>query len=295
MGRTNHYLRQPLTRAPEPEPALLAAVQGALAALAADHKETTPSAIEGWIKANRYEVWASITTASALRHAIEAAKREQPEPRPDIAAKGVNGVSKKKKTERRQPPKPPTRPATKPAPAKTTATKAVPAVEAEIATKPAVVKNEEPLAEVVRKALDGVGAKAQPKAIKRWITRHYPGRQFNASALSRAINTQRPRPRQDGGEARTVAPVKPRPAARSATPAAKGASAPAPVKVRPAAAPDYDPTRTELLRVLGIARDQGGVSRLGKMVQAVKQLADQVGGVDRLAACLEALEELGVK
>jgi hypothetical protein len=50
-----------------------------------------------------------------------------------------------------------------------------------------------------------------------------------------------------------------------------------------------------MLRVLEIARQQGGVSKLGKVVQSVKQLADQVGGLERLAVCLDALEELGVK
>jgi hypothetical protein len=58
---------------------------------------------------------------------------------------------------------------------------------------------------------------------------------------------------------------------------------------------EYDPTRSELLRVLEIARQESSVSRLRKLVQTVKQLADQVGGLDRLAVCLDTLEEFGIK
>jgi hypothetical protein len=73
---------------------------------------------------------------------------------------------------------------------------------------------------------------------------------------------------------------------------------PAPVKApapRPTGVPNYDPTRSELLRVLEIARQESSVSKLQKMVRVVKELADQVGGLDRLAVCLDTLEEFGLK
>jgi hypothetical protein len=50
-----------------------------------------------------------------------------------------------------------------------------------------------------------------------------------------------------------------------------------------------------LRRVLEIARQESSVGKLQKMVQTVKQLADQVGGLDRLAVCLDTLEEFGLK
>lgn len=273
MGRLNKYLRAPLKPPADADPALLAAAHDALAALLEQRREASPSAVEGWIKIHRFEVWSSITTASALRHAIELARREPPPREEPARGKGENGVSKKKVEPHESPAElPPELPALKPAPkpAKPTAKPKPAPVEA-----PAAVSNE-PLTEVVRKALESVGAAAEDKKIKRWITRHYPGRTFKAASLAKAINAQRPASNGVHEKKAPAVSVKPK-------------SAPAP------ATGGYDPTRSELLRVLSIAREQGGVTKLVKQVQAVKLLADQIGGVDRLAVCLEALEELGVR
>jgi hypothetical protein len=86
------------------------------------------------------------------------------------------------------------------------------------------------------------------------------------------------------------APVVTKRAAREEQPAPAKAAAP-----RPSSVPNYDPTRSELLRVLEIARRESSVSKLQKMVQVVKHLADEVGGLDRLAVCLDTLEEFGLK
>jgi hypothetical protein len=91
-----------------------------------------------------------------------------------------------------------------------------------------------------------------------------------------------------------------RPPARARRPRAKREASPAspppaPVKPRPIHSSGYDPTRSDLLRVLAIVRQESSVSKLQKLVQTVKQLADQVGGLDKLAVCLDTLEEFGIK
>ncbi len=279
MGRKKRFER-PLPRPAAHDPALLEAVRGALAALSAPGKEAVPSAIEEWIKLHRHEVWLSIRTASALRDAIEAAKREKSLPRPVPVAvvplesngrpveptptKRGSAMARKKKAE---------------APAEPPA-KAEPASAANGA-------EQEPLAEVVRKALNGVGMEADNQKVKRWITRNYPGRKFNASTLNTTISGQRSRMKRESSP-----PPPPAPAPRKTRPAAAPA---APSKPRPLAAPDYDPTRSELLRVLEIARQESSVGRLRKIVLTVKDLADRVGGLDRLAVCLDTLEEFGIK
>ena len=40
------------------------------------------------------------------------------------------------------------------------------------------------MAEVVRKALSGAGPEADNEAVKGWIARHYPGREFNHALLA---------------------------------------------------------------------------------------------------------------
>jgi hypothetical protein len=253
MGRKRHFERPALQPA-QPDQALLGAVREALAALSASRKETTPSAIEEWIKTNQYAVWSSITSASALKGAIEAAKREEPTERPRITPKGARGMGRKKKDAPREgPPEPPPK------------------------REPASAGNgsrQDPLAEVVRKALHGVGVEADNEAVQGWITRNYPGRGFNLSTLNTTISAQRSKLKRQAAEAaRPVATTTP----------------------RLARAGDYDPTRSELLRVLAIARQESSVSKLQKLVATVKQLADQVGGLDRLAVCLDTLEEFGIK
>jgi hypothetical protein len=235
---------------------LLEAVRGALTGLSG--AEATPAAIEAWIKTNRYAVWSSLTLPSTLKEAIEVARQERGA-RPESPAKGT-GARGRKKSDRGKPAAPPTA-VPEPAGAARTDQGAGPG------------KDQESLAEVVRKAFAGVGPEADNEAVRGWIARNYPGREFNPGTLNNTISAQRSRLKREGSVASVEALSTPR---QSAT-------------------PGYDPTRSELLRVLEIARQQGGVSKLGKLVQAVKQLADQVGGLDRLAVCLDALEELGVK
>ena len=53
--------------------------------------------------------------------------------------------------------------------------------------------DQDSLAEVVRKALNGVGAEADNETVKGWIARNYPGRAFNPSTLNTTISGQRAR------------------------------------------------------------------------------------------------------
>jgi hypothetical protein len=284
MGRKNRFDR-PLPRPAVHDPALLDAVRGALAALSAPGKEAAASAIEEWIKLHRHEVWLSIRTASALREAIEAARREEvsvppvlvpaiPEesksrPAEPITTKRASPMARKKKVESL--PEPPAK------------------------AEPAAAANggdQETLAEVVRKALSGVGVGADNQKVKRWISRHYPGRKFNASTLNTTISGQRSRMKRESSPPAPPTPAAPRKPRPAATPAPAAPPRPRP---RPSAAPDYDPTRSELLRVLEIARQESSVGRLRKLVLTVKDLADRVGGLDRLAVCLDTLEEFGIK
>jgi hypothetical protein len=268
---------------------LLQAVREAVIGLSGAGQDATPSAIEGWIKENQYSVWASITTASALKGAIDAVKKEpvarpihvtgptpapmappSPPPTPvrqrirkaaTSAPKEANGMARQKKARTHLSPEPPAK------------------------AEPAGTGNgsdQDSLAEVVRKALNGLGTEAGSAAVKRWITRNYPGREFDTGALRTTIRNQRARLKKASAPAsakKDSAPASPPPAPRA----------------RPHAASGYDPTKSEMLRVLEIARQESSVSRLRKIVQTVKQLADQVGGLDRLAVCLDALEEFGIK
>jgi hypothetical protein len=300
MGRKKRFER-PTPPPAGHDPALLEAVKAAFAALSAVGREVSPTAIEEWIKVNRFDVWSSLGIP-ALKGAIEAVKREPPEARPAITtaanreeangrprrtAKGTgarararsepaprppasprttrrtSGMGRKKKTEQRQPP------AAQPA-----------------RSEPAGAGNgdQDSLAQVVRKALTGVGTEADNEEVRAWITRNYPGREFNPTTLNTTISNQRSRLRRESRPPAAPAPAAP--AGRQAAPR------PAP---RPSTAPGYDPTRSELVRVLAIARQESSVSKLRKMVQTVKQLADQVGGLEQLAVCLDTLEEFGLK
>jgi hypothetical protein len=218
MGRKRPPWRLPAPSV-EADPALVEAVRGALAALAAARREPTPSAIEEWLKVNQFAVWSAIRTASALKAAIEAAQREGSNGHPAGTAKEATGMGRKKKSER-----------------ETSVAQPVP---------------------------DPPAARADN------------GEEVRAPEPARRPRTKRP--------ART---------------ASKPASAPqaAPARqFRPARPGDYDPTRSDLLRVLAIVRQESSVSKLQKLVQTVKHLADQVGGLDRLAVCLDTLEEFGIK
>src|SRR5436190_14532435 len=269
MGRRlNEHLRALLKPSATADPALLAAARDALAA---QGREASPSAVEGWIKEHRFEVWSVIASAGALRDAIELARHEPAAPREEpVNGQGENGVSKKKPRRHEASAELPPEMA-KPKPA---VKAAKPKAEPRPVTIEAPAVSDEPLGEVVRKALESLGDGAAPGKIKRWIKRHYPGRKVRPAALTRAINDHR-------------APVNGAPHKKAPAEAPRPKAAPA--------AGGYDPTRSGPLRVLGIAREQGGVGKLARQVQAVKQLADQVGGVERLAVCLEALEELGVR
>src|SRR5262245_14229822 len=196
MGRKKLFQRPP-PPAP-PDPALLEAARAALAALAAAGEEATPSAIEGWIKANQHDVWASIRTASALKAAIEAAQPEGGNGRTAATTKGASRMGRKKKAERPEP-----------------------AVERPAKREPPGEGN-------------GSAAAAPAPATK-------------PAGRNTAPRARRPRAKREGSEA----PAAPRPP-------------------RPASPGGYDPTRSELLRVLEIAREQGGVGKLGRLVQAVK-------------------------
>ncbi len=245
MGRKKLPERPP----PRPaghDPALLEAVKAALAALPEAGKAASPSAIEEWIKTNRYDVWAAITKVSALKEAIEAANREESNGRAPATAKGASEMGRKKKSE---PVDLPPEQATRPEPARTS----------------------------------NAGDQGP-----------------SANGPARGTNGARPRRRVKRDEAppRPTAPRKPRqPVPETAAQERPAPPSPAAARhvPRPSAAPEYDPTRSELLRVLEIARQESSVSRLRKMVQTVKQLADQVGGLDRLAVCLDTLEEFGLK
>jgi hypothetical protein len=108
-------------------------------------------------------------------------------------------------------------------------------------------------------------------------------RNGNGGASSPPLRGRRGRPRRENAPASPPPPSKPRPAV------------PRPAAPRLTASTDYDPTRSDLLRVLAIVRQESSVSKLQKLVQTVKHLADQVGGLDRLAVCLDTLEEFGIK
>jgi hypothetical protein len=224
MGRKKLHQRRPPPSPVVYDPALLEAVRGAIAALSAGNKEASPHAIELWIKEHRHDVWSAITSASALKGAIEAAQQAEGNGRPPTT-EGSRMGRKKKAVPHGPPPELP--------PARERASEPPP---------PAEPDKVEPAPRRARAA-------GQP-----------------------TTRARRPRARREEG-GKPPAPAAPARAARS----------------------DYDPTHSELRRVLEIAREEGGVSKLRKMAQAVKALADQVGGLDRLAGCLDALEELGVK
>jgi hypothetical protein len=248
MGRKKQARRPPPPPAGH-DPALLEAVRAALAALSAARQEATPSAVEGWIKINRHDVWSSITTAAALKAAIETASREASPP--TSPAEGARVAGGRKKTTRQEAP---AQPPVKPEPARTNGKhEATPAVNG--LGRAAQAPARSPVQAAAEADSDrGRGRRGHPRAANK------------ASAAQRSEHKR-------VGEKSLGASVAPR------QPDVAG----------------YDPTRSEMLLVLGIAREHGGVAKLRKLVQAVKELADQAGGLDRLAVCLDALEEFGVK
>jgi hypothetical protein len=258
MGRKKHPERAP--QAAEHDQTLLQAVRGALAGLSEAGREATPPAIEEWIKANQYDVWASIATASALKGAIEAAARKEG------AARPLAGAAK----------------------------------EASAPLPPPPVRRDLPVAPT--KEASGMAGKKKTEQRQPAPERPHPAEPAGNGADRRARTRQeggdrKPPPEAEQGGRKRKQPALTANAVRE-HPEAEGErrpSSPSGPKPRPAAAPAYDPTRSEMLRVLEVARQGGGVSKLNKMVQTIKLLADQVGGFDRLAVCLDALEEFGIK
>lgn len=126
------------------------------------------------------------------------------------------------------------------------------------------------LTSIVKSALQSLGAHTKIVSVREYITTHYPTLSFNEKTLGTTVSQQRKRM----GGAPTLSAV------------IRAASAEAPPE------PTHEPTLKDLLTVLAIAQDEGGVEELRAQIERILELAKAVGGIERLFTCLDGLAKL---